>query len=65
MWGFSTHAKVAEPMLVQTFASEWGSDATGLERVDARFLGREIGEADEESLARTSAWWRDTVIECE
>ena len=63
MWGFSTHAKVAEPMLVSTFASEWGSDASGLERIDARFAGREIGAADEVSLARTAAWWRDTVIE--
>ena len=62
-WGFSTHAKLAEPMLVNTFASEWASDATGLERIDARFQGREIGAAQQTPLSRTAAWWRDTVIE--
>jgi len=26
IWGFSPHAKMAEPLLVETFAARWGSD---------------------------------------
>lgn len=54
MWGFSTHAKVGEPMLTEVFGSGFGSDRDPLATLEW---------PEPEPLERTAAWWRSTVIE--